>query len=241
MPFDQQASQSSQRVARKSPLALILSVPAFAGVWYLLAQVFVKYQSTLRPAQAFLSSGTRVGNILMFVCPCLPSIGFGFMLGNVLERLMQSRETAREESVVYRTSQIGLAKFGFVTAAVMLPLSFIGANNFWALTPDHIDYREMFSTWTAHHDWGDVVKIETGCSVGKRMSYNFVLSFNNGDAVDVMEESPERFWAAYPEIQSSLRQSRYEFSSAGLSRCGNAIPRRWFQVLSRPPTGLPAE
>jgi hypothetical protein len=223
---------------RKSPIALLFGVPAIAGIWYLIAQGFLKYQAALRPADAFLFSGTRVGNILLFVPPIFPSLGLGLMVGNVLEKLIltASAECALERQAVYRSAQIGLAKFSLILAAVALPLGFAGTNNYWALAPSRIDYRGMFSVSTSHYRWLDVTRIETGCSVGKTLSYHFVLTLHEGPSIDLMEESPSAFVAAYPEIQSSLRGQRYAFSNAGLSPCGNSLSRRWFEILFRPPT-----
>jgi hypothetical protein len=151
---------------QKSPIALLFGVPAIAGIWYLIAQGFLRYQAALRPADAFLFSGTRVGNILLFVPPIFPSLGFGFMVGNLLEKLILSAsvapEFACERETAYRSAQVGLAKFGLTLAAIALPLSFAGTNNYWALAPSRIDYRGIFSVSTSHYRWLDVTNIETG-------------------------------------------------------------------------------
>ena len=207
---------------RKSPIGLLLGVPAIAGIWYLIAQGFVQYQEAMRPADAFLFSGTRVGNILLFIPPLFPSLGFGFMVGNVLEKLILSASLA--------------PKFGLILAAVALPLSFAGANNYWALAPSRIDYRDMFSVTTSHYHWPDVTRIETGCTISKTLSYHFVVTLHEGPSIDAMEESPDAFMAAYPEIQSSFCGQRYAFSNAGLSPCKNSLSRERMEVLSRPPT-----
>lgn len=227
--------QTDRATPRKSPLAAILGLPAIGGVWYLIAQIFLRYQQTLYPSDAFLFNGTRIGNILMFVSPCFPSLAFGLLIGNVMERLLLGWQAAADD--VYRSSQIGLAKFGAALSLICLPLSFAGANNFWALSSGRINYRPLFSVATARYDWRDIVRIETGCSVGKAVTYDFVMTFRNGTSIDVMQESTWNFWRAYPEIQLSLRTSRYEFSSAGLARCSRVIPKPWLEILSQPPTG----
>jgi hypothetical protein len=121
--------------------------------------------------------------------------------------------------------------------AVALPLCFLGVNNFWALTPDRIDYRPVLSATTQHHEWSNVEEIETGCSTGKSISYHFVLKLNDKTRIDLMEESPREFSVAYPQIQSALKGNSYRFSSSGLAEsCVTSAPQRLFELLSKRPT-----
>ena len=137
----------------------------------------------------------------------------------------------------FQSSQLALAKFAAIAMAVALPLCFLGVNNFWALTPGRIDYRPVFSVATQHYEWSNVEEIETGCSAGKSISYHFVLMLNDKTSIDLMQESPQEFSAAYPQIQSALKGNRYRFSRSGLvGRCVNSAPQSWLELLSKRPT-----
>jgi len=232
--------------APQSPWSLLSAVFCLigvAGTWIGIAYPFHAYRNSLFPADAFLSSGTRVGNILMYVAPLFPSIAIGFLVGNFLfwcvppARATLKRGTARPDGG-FRATQLGLAKFGAIISLICLPLCLLGANNFWSVTPDRIDYRSMLSETTRHYEWSSVEKIDTACHTGNRdTTYDFVLRLNAGPHIDLMEESPYEFESAYPQIQSALRRSNYAFSSWGMvGTCVANAPRRWREMLLRRPT-----
>jgi hypothetical protein len=114
---------------------------------------------------------------------------------------------------------------------------FLGANNFWALTPERIDYRPLISSAAEHYAWADVREIQTGCSKGKSTTYNFVVTLTDKTRIDLMEEKHQEFLAAYPQIQLALRGKNYTFSTWGLvGNCVASAPRRWLEILARRPT-----
>jgi hypothetical protein len=55
-----------------------------AASWISIALLFREYRASLVPADAFLSSGTRFGNSLMYVSPAFPSIAVGLIAANLL-------------------------------------------------------------------------------------------------------------------------------------------------------------
>ena len=224
-------------------LLVPLCIVGIAGAWIGIVLAFQRYRGLLCPADAFIFSGTHVGNIFLYVAPFWPSLAFGLIVGNLLlwcvppARTAMEREAAGAEDKVYRASQLALAKLGAVFAGIALPLCFLGANNFWALTAVRIYYRPMFAVTTRDYDWSSLRSVETGCSTGKTISFHFVVTLGNKTSIDLMEESAQKFWAAYPQIQAALRGRRYEFSSAGLvGRCVTSTPRRWLEILSKHPT-----
>jgi hypothetical protein len=222
--FDRVHDRARRR--RKNPWNLLLALFCLIGVggaWAGIAHVLVIYRSSLYPPDTFLFSGTRIGNILMFVTPCFPSIALGLIIANLLvwcispARRAFKKEADGVKGEDFRSAQFGLAKAGTVLAAIGLPLCLLGANNFWALTPDGIHYRPMLSATTQHYAWSSVERIETGCSRSKNsVDYNFVVTLPDQTRIDLMEESPDEFLAAYPRIQSALRGHRYRFDAWAL-------------------------
>ena len=223
---------------------MLFGFPAIGLTWYLLAQAALNYQKILYPPGAFLSSGTRIGNIFMFVAPAFPSIAAGFMIGNALvwcipwARKAMERGGETTPGADFRSSQRGLARFGWLLSPVLL-FSFLGANNFWSLTARGIHYRPMFSPVTRHFDWAEVRSIETGCTVHKVIDYHFVLKLQDGTSMDLAQETPGEFWTAYGQIQQALTGVNYRFTAEGLyGRCLDSGSGRWLELLSRRPTPL---
>ncbi len=224
-------------------LLVLFCLVGIAGAWIGIALVFRSYRILLYPPDAFLFSGTRIGNIFLSVSPGFPSLAIGMIAGNFLLWCVPPARAAMERGApgagdrVFRASQRALASLGAALAAIALPLCFLGANNVWALTADRIHYRPMLSATTRSYDWSSVKNIETGCSSGKSISFHFVATLEDKTSIDLMEESTREFWAAYPQIQAALRGRSYGFSSAGfVGRCVASTPRRWLEVLSKRPT-----
>jgi hypothetical protein len=248
--FDESAGSNSRRHAHarggKSGwdfFQSILCLIAAAGIWIGFAHLLLAYRRAQYPPDAFLSNGTRLGNILMYVTPFFPALCLAFLTCNSLvwlfslTRSTDDPEERTRANARFRSSLFTLAKLGAIVCAVALPLCLPGANNFWALAPGRIDYRPMFAATVRHYSWSDVEKISTGCTAGKSRTYNFVLTLSDGTRLDLMEESPWEFSIAYPEVQSALTGHPYQFSSAGLvGRCVAQAPRRWLEILAKKPT-----
>jgi hypothetical protein len=221
-------------------LLVPLCVMGTGGVWIGIVLVFEQYRKLLCPPDAFLFSGTRLGNIFFFVAPGFPSLAAGMIVGNFfLWCIPPARATMERKTAggTFQASQLALAKFGAAMGTIALPLCFLGANNVWALTPDHIEYRPMLSVAARTYSWSSVGKIETGCFTGKSTSYDFVVTLEDKTRIDLMEESPRRFTEAFPQIQTALHGRSYGFTSEGLvGRCVASMPRRWLEILSKPPT-----
>jgi hypothetical protein len=212
------------------------------GTWIGLVRFLLRYRRSLIPSDAFLFGGTRTANILMFVTPFFVSIAAGFIVGNFLAwciapaRRAFNREAAGVKGEDFQSAQLGLAKVGIVVSMVAFPICFLGANNFWALTPGGIYYRPMLAATTQHSAWSSAEQIETGCSRSKdSVDYHFEVTLNDKTRIDLMEDSSDEFLAAYPKIQSALTGHRYRFDSWVLGL--NCRPRHEIRtVLSQPPT-----
>lgn len=233
---------------RKSPWNLLLvlfSVLAIGGTWIGLVFLFEAYRRSLIPSDAFLSSGTRVGNILMFVAPAFASIVSGLLVANFLAWLIPSARTAldREASAsgrpAFRATQLQLARFGIPVVVVTLPFVFLGANNVWAVSHRGVDYQPMFSAAARHYAWRNVEEIDTGCYFGRQsVTYQFIIRLGDGTAVDLMEESPRNFVRAYPQLRSALAGQAYRFDAHNFTgSCAADAPLHWREILSRLPTG----
>lgn len=242
----EQVAQAARPARAKSPWDFLYSLLclAFAGViWMAIALLFSGLRRHFIPSDAFLSDGTRLGNILMYVAPAFPALGISFNLGNLLAWSLAAAkaEPRRYEPVAqhlrFRSGQIVLIKLTLAMCAIALPLSFLGANNLWAVAADRIDYRPMFALGTRHYPWSSVTEIQTGCHSGRSDTFNFSLVMSDGTRLDLMEESPHNFSVAYPQVQEALAGHTYRFDSSGLlGACVGRAPQRWRQILSQPPT-----
>jgi len=239
--------QARQRARQKKSAWNLLAVPfcilGVGGAWIGIAFFFETYRRHLFPSDCFLASGTRLGNVLMFVAPLFPSLPIGMIVGNFLLWLIPPAKAALEREVLasrspsFRSTQVALAKFGAVLAAVALPLCLLGANSLWAIAPSRLDYRPMFASVTRQYDWSDVARIEAGCSSGKSVTYNFVVVLTDQTKIDLMEESPRDFAAVYPRVQAALRGRAYGFSNRNfVGSCAGYAPQRWREILSHRPT-----
>ena len=224
---------------RKSPWNLLLlafAVVAIAGFWIGTALLFREYRQSLVPPEAFLTSGTRFGNILMYVPPLFPSIGIGMITANLLiwcippARRALDHEDQGFPGTNFRSSNAGLFKGLVVLAIVTLPMALLGARNFWFLTPQNVTYQPMVATKVRQFNWADVSAVRTGCYVRRTVEHNFVLQMQDGTEIDLAEETPREFLAAYPAIQNSLAGVNYDFSNSAVTgRC--RLSHAWARVL----------
>jgi len=229
---------------RKSPWNLVLLVFAVAGVagsWIGSALLFRAYRQSLVPPDAFLSGGTRFGNILMYVPPGLPSIALGLVVANLLiwciapARVALNYEAKGSPGTDFRSSNAGLFKLLILLAIITLPMAFAGARNFWLLTPHNVTYQPMLTTQPRQLKWSDVRAVRTGCYVRRIVEHNFVLQMQDGTNIDLAEETPLEFLAAYPAIQKALAGANYEFSNSGVvGQC--RLSSTWARVLLERPT-----
>jgi hypothetical protein len=229
---------------RKSPWNLVLLAFAVLGIgssWIFLALLFGEYRRSLVPADAFLSSGTRFGNILMYVSPGFPSIAIGLIAANLIiwcirpARTTLEREDKEFPETDFRSSNQGLLKLLIPLAIVALTLAFLGARNIWFLTSQGVSYQPMLSSRAKQFNWSDVRSIRTGCYARRVIEHNFVLSFQDGTSIDLAEETPREFLEAYPAFQQRLTGTNYEFTNSGvIGHC--PLTPRWARVLMEPPT-----
>lgn len=241
--IDQARQRARQKKSAWNLLAIPFCILGAGGAWTGTAFFFETYRRHLFPSDCFLASGTRLGNVFMFVAPGFPSLAIGMMVGNFLLWLIPPARAALDREIVasgrssFRSTQVALAKFGAVLAAVALPLCLLGANSVWAIAPRRLDYRPMFSTVTRQYDWSDVARIKTGCYSGKSVTYNFVVVLTDQTKIDLMEESPRDFAAVYPQVQAALRGRAYGFSNRNfVGSCASHAPQRWREILWHRPT-----
>jgi hypothetical protein len=125
--------QARQRARRQKKSAWNLHAVPFrlrgvGGTWTGIAFFFETYRRHLFPWDCFLASGTRLGNVLMFVAPVFPSLAIGMIVGDFLLWLIPPAKAALEREILaskspsLRSTQTALDKFGAVLAAVALPL-----------------------------------------------------------------------------------------------------------------------
>jgi hypothetical protein len=246
VPMAEEGARSERASRTRSPWNLFYSLLclAFAGViWMAIALLFSGLRRHFIATDAFLSNGTRIGDILMYVAPFFPALAISFNLGNLLAWSLASAKAAprRFEPIArhlrFRADQIVLIKLGISLCVIALPLALLGASNFWAVSADRIDYRPMFAFATRHYAWSSVTAIQTGCYSGKSDTFNFALVMDDGTRLDLMEESPHNFAVAYPQVQLALVGHNFTFDdSKFVGACVGRAPQRWREILSQPPT-----
>jgi hypothetical protein len=153
--FSDHVHQRTQR-RKNNPWNLLLALFCLIGVvgtWIGLVRLLLGYRGSLIPSDAFLFSGTRTGNILMFVTPLFVSIAVGFIVGNLLiwciapARSAFNREAAGVKGEDLQSAQLGLAKVGMVVLMVALPIclsaqTIIGRSRRVASTTDPCSRRQ---------------------------------------------------------------------------------------------------
>lgn len=215
------------------------------AMWGAILLLAYALRESLLPRDAFLSGGTYFGDTLFFTPPMYPALAIGMILGRLLVRLIPAARTALEPELGEDTKiTSGLKKFansGVLALVAALPLCFCGAMSFWATTPARIEIRPIFSTTVHSYDWSSVREIETGCTSDRSLNYHFFLDLADGtrtERIDLMQNDPWSFAAAYPRIQSALEGQSYGFSNIGFvgAPCATYPRRSWREMLTQPPT-----
>jgi hypothetical protein len=231
--------RAARRKSKWNLLLLVFGVLAVAAAWIGSVEGLARYRVALYPHDAFLSGGTRFGNILMYLLPFFPSLAAGFIVANLLIWCVPPARRALDEEdkqfpgLDFRSSNRDLTRFGLILLVATLPLAWLGARNCWSLTNAAIIYRPMFWPANRQYSWADVRGIRTDCGSNRSSTtYDFVAIMTDHTSVDLSSESPDEFLAAYPRIQTALAGSAYQFSC----NCVGQIPSRWREILFRRPT-----
>jgi hypothetical protein len=242
-----QAKSEWQRAGRSGwhYLFVFISVAVAGAVWCAIWLPFFALRKSLVPSDAFLFGGMTVGDALLYAIPVFPALAMSMLPGRFLIRLIPSARLTLEPELGDHTKttrqQAKLAKWGVITFAAGLPFYFIGAVNFWAISPKLIKVRPIFSATLHSYDWSEVREIETGCTTGRYTNYHLILSLADGTRIDLLRDNFGGFADAYPKIQSALERQSYGFSNAGLASasCMSGLGPHWQEMLTLPPTCSP--
>ena len=221
---------------------IFISVAVAGAAWCAIFLPFYALRKKLVPSDAFLFGGMTVGDIFLYAIPVFPALAMSVIPGRLLIRLIPAARVTLEpelgDDAKTTHQQATLAKWGVITFAAALPLYFIGAVNFWSISPKLIKVRPIFSAAVHSYDWSEVREIETGCTTGKYTSYHFILDLVDGTRINLLRNDFADFADAYPKIQSALEGRAYSFSDARLvsSSCMSGLGPHWQEMLTRPPT-----
>jgi hypothetical protein len=223
-------------------LFLLFSIVAWGAIWGAILLPFYALRLAYVPRDAFFWGETGLGGTFFELPPMFAAIAICLPIGRFFVRLIPAARTALEPELgddADITSSINnLAKWGRVALIVVLPLCFLGAQSIWAITPTEIEVRPVFSAATRFYDWSSVRTIDTGCAENRHVSYHFLLGLDDGTRIDLMQNDPFGFVAAYPKVQSALEGHTYGFSNAAFvgTRCSHYPRRSWQEMLTNPPT-----
>jgi hypothetical protein len=214
-------------------LYVAISVAASAAVWAAILLPFYALRKSLVPPDAFLSGGTSFSNFLLVLPPMYSALAIGLGLGRSIVRRIPAARTALEPELGDEH-----AKRGRLALIAVVPLCFFGAISTWATTPTRIEVRPIFSATAHSYDWSSVRKIETGCTRGRGTTYHFVLELADATRIDLMQEDPWGFAAAYPKIQLALRGHSYGFDNSEVvgAPCATYARPNWKVMLTERPT-----
>ena len=227
--------------ARRSPWNLLLFLFAVIGVggtWIALVELLLALRAQFRPPDAFLFDGTRWGNIVIHVIPAFPSIAAGFLMANVLIRLIpparRALSIAGPQGTNFRSSNRALAKGLVLLLAITAPIAILGATRYFYLAPSRIGYRTSWFNQVRRYQWVDVRGIETNCWQNRGPQFTYTLLLSDGTRLGILETSND-FFRAYPALSSALNPYSYDFNYIGSPACLDTVSNRLRLVLSRPP------
>jgi hypothetical protein len=224
-------------------LFVFISVVASGAVWGAILLPLYALRKSFVPPDAFLSGPTNVGTFFFVLPPMFSAMAIGMIVGRSIVRRIPAARTVLEpelgddtETVVSLTRY---ARWGRRALVAVLPLCFFGAMSTWAITPARIEVRPIFSATVHSYEWSRVREIETGCTRGRAgPNYHFVLRLADATRIDLMQNDPSDFAAAYPKIQSALEGRTYGFDHDGVvaARCATYPRPNWKNMLTDPPT-----
>lgn len=232
---------------RKSPWNLFLFPLAIFGSalsgWLLYLPIdFIRQWGM--PENAFLSSGTRVGLVFLYVGLLLVSVAPGLLFANAcawtipIMRKTLNLESAQHPCTDFNSSNRELLKFFLVCLLVFYPFALCGGLNFYSVTPEGMFYRRWFSTHVDRLDWQQLREVRTRC-YSKRSAgeASFFMVFSDGTEVDIFSAGPRKFFSTYSVLTEVLKGRPFEFREVPSPTffAGNPCPGGWSKYFSRRP------
>ncbi len=209
-------SEARQRAKRRKDawnlLLIPLGIAGVGGTWVLLALALLRMQQELIPDDVILASYTRIGSILMFVSPCIPSLAVGMLLANLLAWCVKAaRVTFEKEGEGIKGASFAEAMKHLCIAAVIvlvifLPVGIWGAFNYFYVAADGVHVNPLFSFSERHYKWVDIESVSTRCLAERdNLHLNYVLGMKDGAKIDLMQEPRLKFVRVYDEIKPYLQ------------------------------------
>jgi len=222
--------RAARRKSRWNLLLIPLSVAGIAAMWVVLVMGLLQVQRSLIPADAILSSYTRVGSIFIFVPALFPAMAIGMMLANLVAWfVLPARRAFQKEAKGVKGASFKKAmKHLGIAAGILLlataPLGLLGAMNYFYVTHDGIYLSPFFSAKEKHYGWSDIVEVQTRCIAERdNLHLNFILHMSDRGKVDLLEEPRMKFVDVYDRIKPLIAQQTHihytsEISEGGIKR-----------------------
>lgn len=246
MPLKYIDGMKFRATRRKSKWNLLLIPFAVGGTalsWYGLVEPLLGFRSRFFPTEAFLTNGTWLGNIVLYVAPFFPSICAGLLVANFAlwiippARRALDAEARGVAGTDFKSSNLALAKGLVLTSVLMLPIAAVGATSYFYLTPRVITYHTSLFSEERHYAWSDLSAVEASCWYSRNSrNLSYALLMRDGTRIEILESGRD-FLEAYPTLSMALNGQSYSFSHYFEPRCDNAtLPPALKRAMTTPPS-----
>jgi hypothetical protein len=229
MPLREIAAEMTRRASRRKSRWNLLLIPfGIAGIvlsWYGLAQLLLSLRARFFPSDAFLMSGTRMGNIFLYIPLLFPSMCIGILVANFAVWVFPPARRALDDEAHgvagsdFKSSNLVVAKILVLELALLLPVAALGATSYFYLNSRGITHRAWLLSEERHYPWSDLSAVETACWYSRNSrDLSYALVMQDGRRIEILESGRD-FLKAYPTLSSVLKGRSYSFRHDIDPRC----------------------
>lgn len=208
-------------VVRKNPWNLILipiSILAIGFSYFLLFQLVLAFQHLFIPKDIILLANNGPGCILMYFPIFFTSMGMGLIITNLFVwcfpfiRNILDKEAEGVKGASFKEAMRELYKVTAWMLLITLPISLIGAMDYFYITNEGIHVRPILSLNEKFYDWNQVKKINIKCEKHKRensLIFHYDLIMDDDFKVDIASTfSLRTFVNSYKEIKPFISEQK---------------------------------
>jgi hypothetical protein len=224
-------------------LTLVLTCLGVAAIYGASFTLVTSLQRSFAPADTFYMGYTRLGSLLMYVSPLLPSFTGGLLLANLVRgaipalrgNLDQAARASCRPQYAVAVRQLWQLTLG--VTLICLPLTLVGAHNYFALDKRGPIYSPLFSLATHEYKWDDVKGITTRFRHRRDIERAYILDLQDGREIDLLPgDHDARFLAIYAQLEAKLKGRRLSFDASGVEHPAiDSQSAAWQRALLLPP------